>query len=96
MPHQYPAVEVQSTTFYLEGAPVRVPTVAAMEVLISTWADPRVPVGPPFTDQDPEDEEIHPRNTQLIPGKLCRPHHPPALSQSQVGLPRSSQGHQSG
>ncbi len=25
VPHQYPAVEVQGTTFYLVGAPVRVP-----------------------------------------------------------------------
>ena len=70
MPHQYPAVEVPSTTFHLIGAPVRVPTVAAMEALIPTWGDPRVPLGP-FTDEHPETTVIRPRNTQLIPGKYA-------------------------
>jgi hypothetical protein len=70
MLHQYPAVDVPNSTFHLVGAPVRVPTVAAMEALIPTWTDPRVPLGP-FTDEDPETEVIRPRNTQLIPGKYA-------------------------
>lgn len=70
MPHQYPAVDIPNTTYHLVGAPVRVPTVAAMEALIPTWADSRVPLGP-FTEEDPETEVIRPRNTQLIPGKYA-------------------------
>ena len=70
MPHQYPAVEVPSTVFRLVGTPVRVPTVDAMEALLPTWADPRVPLGP-YAEADPETEVIRPRNTQLIPGRYA-------------------------
>ncbi|KAI2499710.1 hypothetical protein MHU86_14791 [Fragilaria crotonensis] len=67
MPHQYPAVEVPNSVFHLVQAPVRVPTVAAMAVLMPTWEDPSVPLGP-FTDADPETEVVRPRNVQLLPG----------------------------
>ena len=70
MPHQYPAVEVPGTAFHLIGTPVRVPTIGAMEALVPTWLDPRIPLGP-YTEEDPETEVIRPRNTQLIPGKYA-------------------------
>lgn len=46
----------------------RVPTVDAMEVILPTWADPSVPLGP-NTDVDPETEVVRPRISQLVPGK---------------------------
>ena len=67
VPHQYPAVEVQGTTFYLVGAPVRVPTTAGMVVLLPTWDHPNAPLGP-YTDEDPETEVVRPRHVQIIPG----------------------------
>jgi hypothetical protein len=68
MPHQYPTVEVPGTIFHLVGAPVRVPTTAAMQTLLPTWADPSEPLGP-YTDEDPETEVVRPRHVQLLP---CR------------------------
>jgi hypothetical protein len=55
--------------FQLVGTPVRVPTVEAMEALIPTWEDPRVPLGRPYTGLDPETEVVCPRNSQLVPGR---------------------------
>jgi hypothetical protein len=70
MPHQYPAVEVPSTTFHLIGSAVRVATVAAMEAIIPTWNDPHIPLGP-YNEVDPDTEVICPRNTQLVPCKYA-------------------------
>ena len=70
LPHQYPTVEVPGSVFHLVGAPTRVPTVAAMEVLLPTWGDPSVPLGP-YTDLEPETEVIRPRNSQLVPAKYA-------------------------
>ena len=70
MPHQYPAVEVPGSTFHLVGTPTRLPTVAAMEALVPTWANPGVPLGP-YNEADPETEVARPRHTQLIPGKYA-------------------------
>jgi hypothetical protein len=67
MPHQYPAVDVPNSVFHLVQAPVRVPTLAAMNVHLLTWEDPMVPLGP-YTEADPETEVVRPRNVQLIPG----------------------------
>ena len=67
MPHQYPAVEVPSTTFHLVGAPVRVPMVDGMAVLLPIWNQPAVALGP-YTDEDPETEVVRPRNVQVLPG----------------------------
>lgn len=68
MPHQYPVVDVLSTTcFHLVGAPVRVPTTADLYVLVPTWEDPNAPLGH-FVETDPETEVVRLRNVQLIPG----------------------------
>ena len=70
MPHQYPTVEVPVTIFHLVGAPVRVPTTAAMQTLLpTTWADPATRLSPSYTDADLETEVVRPRHVQLLP---CR------------------------
>lgn len=71
IPHQYPTVDVPSTIFHLAGAPVRVPTVATMGMLLTpTWDNPSVPLGP-FTVEVGETEMVRPRNVQLVPGYLA-------------------------
>ena len=65
---QYPTVEVPGATFHLVGAPVRVPTAAAMQTLLPTLANPAEALGP-YTDEDPETEVVRPRHVQLLP---CR------------------------
>ena len=65
--NSYPAVDLPGTAFHLVGLPVQVPTTGGMAVLLPTWNDPHVPVGP-YTEDDPETEVVHPRNVQLIPG----------------------------
>ena len=70
MPHQYPVVEVPSTCFHLVGNAVRVPTMAAMNVLLPTWEDPSVPLGP-FLEDAAETEVVRPRHIQLVPGYLA-------------------------
>lgn len=70
LPHQYPVVEIPNTAFHLIGAPVRVPTIGAMNALVATWDNPLVALGP-FTDQDPETEVVRPRNLQLVPARLA-------------------------
>ena len=67
MLHQYPVVEVPSTTFHLAGTPVRVPTNASMVAHMPAWNDPSVPLGP-FPEGTPETEVVRPRQLQLIPG----------------------------
>ena len=47
MPHQYPAVDVPNSVFHLVQVPVRVPTLAAMNVHLLTWEDPTEPLGTP-------------------------------------------------
>jgi hypothetical protein len=49
MPHQYPTVDVPGTTFHLVNTPVRVPTMAAMNAILSAWDDPATPLGPTKT-----------------------------------------------
>lgn len=68
MPHQYPTVEIPSTTFHLVGAPIRVPTTAAMQTHLPTWVNAATPLGP-FNEGDPETEVVRPRHVQLLP---CR------------------------
>ncbi|KAI2491521.1 hypothetical protein MHU86_23049 [Fragilaria crotonensis] len=70
LPHQYPVVEIPNTAFHLVGAPVRVPTIGAMNALMATWGDPLTALGP-YTDQDPETEVVRPRNLQLVPARLA-------------------------
>jgi hypothetical protein len=70
LPHQYPVVEVPSTCFRLVGNAVRVPTTAAMNVLLPTWEDPSVPLGPYLEDAG-ETEVVRPRHIQLVPGYLA-------------------------
>lgn len=70
LPHQYPVVEIPNTAFHLVGAPVRVPTIGAMNALMATWGDPSTALGP-YTDQDPETEVVRPRNLQLVPARLA-------------------------
>ena len=67
MPHQYPAIEVPGSVFHLVGAPVRVPSTAALVAHIPAWIDPTVPLGP-YTEEDPETEVVRPRHIQLVPG----------------------------
>ena len=67
MPHQYPVVEVPSTSFHLAGTPVRVPTNASMVAHMSAWNDPSVPPGP-FAEGTPETEVVRSRQLQMIPG----------------------------
>ena len=67
LPHQYPTVEVPGAAFHLAQTAVRVPTMAAMNVLLPTWEDPTIPLGP-FNDDDPVTEVVRPRNVQLLPG----------------------------
>ena len=69
--NQYPVVAIPNTVFHLVGAaPVRVPTLAAMNALLPTWANPEVALGP-FTKQDAETEVVRPRHLQLIPARLA-------------------------
>lgn len=70
MPHQYPAVEVLSTTFHLIGTAAHVPTVEIMDSLLPAWEDPNIPLGP-YVHGDPDTEVVRPRNSQLIPGKYA-------------------------
>lgn len=70
LPHQFPVVEVPNTAFHLVGAPVRVPTIGAMNALLPTWENPVVALGP-YVEADPETEVVRPRYLQLIPGRLA-------------------------
>ena len=71
LPNQYPVVAIPNTVFHLvEAAPVRVPTLAAMNALLPTWAYPEVALGP-FTKQDAETEVVRPRYLQLISDRLA-------------------------
>lgn len=66
MSHQYPAVEVPGTCFQLVNNAIRVPTTATMNILLPTWEDPSIPLGP-FVDEEAETEVVLPRHIQLIP-----------------------------
>ena len=68
LPHQYPVVECPGSAFHLITTAVRIPTLAAMDTLMPTWADQTLALGP-FTEEDPETEVVRPRHTQLVP---CR------------------------
>lgn len=70
-PHQYPVVEVPSTTFHLIGQAVRVPTVAAMPAHIAGWMNPGTTLLGPFNEQDPETELVRPRHVQLLPNRYA-------------------------
>jgi hypothetical protein len=67
---QYPVVEIPNTAFHLVGAPVRVPTLKAVNALMPRWEDPLVALGP-YVKQDPETEVVGPRHVQLVPGRLA-------------------------
>lgn len=66
LPHQYPVVDIPNTLFHLIGTPVRVPTTEAMNVLITTWGNAAVPLGP-YTEEAAETEVVRPRCIQLVP-----------------------------
>lgn len=70
LPHQYPVIEIPGSAFHLVNTAVRVPTVAAMDALLPTWADQAIPLGP-YTEADPETEVVRPRHTQLIPARYA-------------------------
>lgn len=87
LPHQYPAVEVLGTAFHLVTTAVRVPTVAAMDALIPTWADPTTALGP-YVEADPETEVVRPRYL-TIARALCSTAHPSLARASTTSLPRT-------
>lgn len=70
-PHQYPVVEVPGTTFHLIGQATRVPTIAAMPVLMAGWADPGFVLLGPYNEQDPDTELVRPRHVQLLPNRYA-------------------------
>ncbi len=49
---------------------MRAPTVEAMDVLLPTWENPAVTLGP-YTVHDPETEVVRPRHLQLAPGRIA-------------------------
>lgn len=71
LPHQYPVVEVPSTSFHLVGTAVCVPTIGAMAALLNTWDTEADPVLGPHVEADPETEVVRPRHTQLVPGRYA-------------------------